>query len=66
MTSTSSSSSLIPLGIGMGLGVVALWLIFELLPFMVIGGAVALVLKGMKNHNKKQENNQTCTGNQKR
>lgn len=52
---TNKSNPLVPLGIGIGVGVCSLWLLLEIWPLVVLGGAGYLVYKGMESKNPKKE-----------
>jgi len=52
---TSKSNPLVPLGLGIGVGVCSLWLLLEVWPLVVLGGAGYLVYKGMESQNSKKE-----------
>ena len=48
---------LVALGLGAGIGVCSLWILLEIWPALVLGGAVYLIYKGTQNKKKETQHN---------
>ena len=49
-------SDLVPFGLGVGAGLLGVWVVVEFFPLFVIGGVSYIVLKGMENTSRKEDN----------
>ena len=55
MNKEITSNPLVPLGLGIGVGICSLWLLLEVWPLLMLGGAGYLVYKGMEKQNSKEK-----------
>jgi len=59
MNNRTTDNPLIPLGLGIGIGICSLWLLIELWPLVILGGAGYLVVKGMQGQTTKKKETTT-------